>query len=56
MLVDVRDYFGNPLMIRSKHQGSLRQLQDYVRRRDLIREKEEIYRTIEKESGEGASV
>lgn len=56
MLVDVRDYFGNPLMIGSKRQGGLRQLQGYVRRRDLIREQEEIYRTIEKESGEGVGV
>jgi hypothetical protein len=56
MLVDVRDYFGNPLMIWSKHQGGLRQLQDYVRRRDLIREQGELYRTTEKESGEGDGV
>ena len=56
MLVDVRDYFGNPIMIGSKHQGGLRQLQDYVRRRDLIREQEEICRTTEKESKEGDGV
>jgi len=51
MLVDAADCFGNPLMICSKHQGGLRQLQDYVRRRDLIRE-QEFYHTIEKQSEE----
>ena len=42
MLVDARDYFGNPSMIWSKGQGGLRQLQDYVRRRDLIRGQGEL--------------
>jgi len=56
MLVDVRDYFGNPLMIRSKHQGGLRQLRDYVVRRDLIREQGEPSRTTGDEVGEGDSV
>ncbi|TVY30621.1 hypothetical protein LHYA1_G001206 [Lachnellula hyalina] len=37
MLVNVRDHFNNAFVIRSKGQGGLRQLQDYVRRRDLIR-------------------
>ena len=56
MLVNVRDHFGNPLMIWSKHQEGLRQLQDYVRRRDLIREQGELYRTTKKESEEGDGV
>ena len=46
MLVNVRDHFNNAFVISSKGQGGLRQLQDYVRRRDLIR-------TTEKESEEG---
>jgi len=56
MLVDVRDYFGNPLMIWSKHQGGLRQLRDYVVRCDLIREQGEPSRTTGDEVGEADSV
>jgi hypothetical protein len=52
MLVNVTDYLGNPLMIWSKHQGGLGELRDYVRRRDLIREQGEPYRTTEKQSEE----
>lgn len=51
MLVDVRDHFDKPFMVMSNGQGSLRQLHDYIRRRDSIRKQEEIYRETEKESG-----
>jgi len=35
-------------MVRPKHQGGLGELRDHVRRRDLIREKEKLYRGTEK--------
>ena len=50
MLVEGRDYSGNPLMIWSKHQGGLGELRDYVRRRDLIREARNIHQLTEKRS------
>jgi len=51
MLVDVKDHFDNPFMATSKGQGGLRQLRDYVRRRDSICEQEALYRATEKETG-----
>jgi len=52
MLVEGGDCLGNPLMIWPKHQGGLGELRDYVRRRDLIRGQEKLYRTTEKQSEE----
>ncbi|CZT06992.1 uncharacterized protein RAG0_12568 [Rhynchosporium agropyri] len=51
MLVDVKDHFDNPFMVISKGQGGLRQLQEYIHRRDSIREQEALYRATEKETG-----
>ncbi|KAH7418764.1 hypothetical protein BKA64DRAFT_635883 [Cadophora sp. MPI-SDFR-AT-0126] len=51
MLVDVKDHFDNPFMAMSKGQGGLRQLQDYIRRRDSIREQEQTYCAMDKEIG-----
>jgi hypothetical protein len=52
MLVEGRDYLGNPLMIWFKHAGGLGELRDHVRRRGLIRGKEKLYRTAERQSEE----
>ncbi len=52
MLVEGRDCLGNPLMIWPQYQGGLGELRDYVRRRDLIRGQEKLYRTTEKQSEE----
>lgn len=52
MLVEDRDCFGNPLMIWPKHQGGLGERRDYIRRRDLIREKEKLYCTTDNQSKE----
>jgi hypothetical protein len=38
MLVEERDCLGNHLMIWPKEQGGTRELQDYIRRLDSIRE------------------
>ena len=56
MLVEDRDYFGNPLMIWPKHRGGLGELRDYVRRRDSIRGQEKLYRTTEKQGEVGDGV
>jgi hypothetical protein len=50
MLVEARDPLDNPLMICSKHRGGLGELQDYVRRRDQIREEDKLYRMMKKPS------
>lgn len=52
MLVEEPDSLGNPLMIWPKHQGGLGELRDHVRRRDLIREQEKLYRRTEKQGEE----
>ena len=52
MLVEAKDYSGNPLMVWLKHQGGLGELRDHVRRRDLIHGQEKLYHTTEKQSEE----
>ena len=39
-------------MVWQKHQGGLGELRHHIRRRDLIRGKEKLYRTTEKQSEE----
>ncbi|KAF7911520.1 uncharacterized protein EAE98_011990 [Botrytis deweyae] len=49
-LEQVFDCYGNPLSIRpGRGAGGLPQLNDYIRRRDSIREMEKIYRDMEKQ-------
>jgi len=48
-LDEAADDLGEPLMIWAKHHGGLGELRQY---RDLIRGKEKLYRTTEKQSEE----
>jgi hypothetical protein len=50
MLDEATDDLGKPLIIWAKHQGGLGELRDHVQHRDLIRGKEKLYRTTEKQS------
>jgi len=52
VLVEARDRSDSPLMVWPKHQGGLGELRDHVRRRDMIRGKENLYRTTEKQGQE----
>ena len=52
LLVEAKDCSDNPLMVWPKHQGGLGELRHHIRRRDLIRGKEKLYRTTEKQSEE----
>ena len=49
MLIEAKDFSDKPLMIWPKHQGGLRELRHQIRRRDLIRGKEKLCRTTEKQ-------
>jgi hypothetical protein len=51
-LDEAADDLGETLMIWAKHQGGLGELRDHVQHRDLIRGKEKLYRTTEKQSEE----
>ena len=55
MLVEATDWTGDPLMIWSKHRGGLGELRAHVRRRDWMREEENLYQLMEKYSLDGGS-
>ena len=44
LLVDAREYLGNPLIVWPKHHGGLGELRDHVRCCDLICGQEKLYR------------
>ena len=56
MLDEAADDPDKPLMIWAKHQGGLGELRDHVRRRNLIREAENLCQMTEKQFSEGEDV
>lgn len=56
VLVEAKDDSGNLLMVWPKHRGGLGELRDHVRRRDLIRKQEKLYRKTEKQGEEEVGV
>lgn len=52
LLVEAKGCSDKPLMGWQKHQGGLGELRHHIRRRDLIRGKEKLYRTTKKKSEE----
>ena len=52
LLIEAKGCSDKRLMVWQKHQRGLGELRHHIRRRDLIRGKEKLYRTTEKESEE----
>lgn len=52
VLVEAKGCPAKPLMVWQKHQGGLGELRHHIRRRDMIRGIEKLYRTTEKQSEE----